>query len=172
MNTILETKRLLLRQFTEEDTALFFELNSDPEVTRYTHDPVSDLQHAEEILKTIILPQYALYNLGRWAVHLKSASVQGEFIGWCGLKYHPRLKETDLGFRFKKIFWGKGYATEAAAACINYGFKTLNLKTIVGRAEPENIASCRVLEKCGMTFTGNDVEDGYPVRCYEILNPG
>lgn len=165
MNVIIETKRLLLREFTTDDAHLIYDLNLDPEVTRYTHDPVKDLNHATEILEQGILPQYALYNHGRWAVLLKPAHV---FTGWCGLKFRPERNEIDLGYRFKKEFWGKGYATEAATACIRYGFEKLQLKRIVGRAEPANIASCKVLENCGMTYIGDEEVDGFPVKTYEI----
>ena len=71
MNVIIETRRLLLRTFTPDDAQLIYDLNSDPEVTRFTYDPIWNLAHAHEILEKKILPQYALYNLGRWAVHLK-----------------------------------------------------------------------------------------------------
>jgi len=73
MNIIIETNRLLLRTFTEDDASLIYELNLDPDVTRYTHDPIKDLAHASEILEKIIIPQYVLYNHGRWAVHIRSA---------------------------------------------------------------------------------------------------
>ena len=119
MNIIIETNRLLLRTFTEDDAALIYELNLDPNVIRYTHDPIKDLAHASEVLEKVIIPQYALYNHGRWAVHVKATL---EFLGWCGLKYRAELNEIDLGYRFKKDFWGNGYATEAAYASINYGF--------------------------------------------------
>lgn len=168
MNIVVETGRLLLRCFTSSDAALLLELNNDPEVTRFTYDLITDLKQAEENLEKNILPQYALYNYGRWAVHLKAT---GEFIGWCGLKYRPEINEVDLGYRFKKKFWDKGYATEAAAACIRYGFEKLNLSQITGRAETENQASWRVLEKCGMRYIGMDEIDGHPVRVYEIRNP-
>lgn len=169
MNVIIETDRLLLRTFTEDDAQHIYDLNLDPDVIRFTHDPVRDIEHAKEILEQVILPQYALYNHGRWAVHLKPVH---EFIGWCGLKYRPEENEIDLGYRFKKEYWGRGYATEAAFACIRYGFETLRIRRIVGRAEPENIASCIVLEKCGMKYIGIGEVDGYPVNSYEIFNPG
>ena len=168
MNVIIETERLLLRTFTELDANLIYELNLDPDVTQYTHDPVKDIIHAQEILERTILPQYALYNHGRWAVHLKPTL---EFMGWCGLKYRSELNEIDLGFRFKKGFWGKGFATEAAYASIKYGFEELNLQRIVGRAEIENIGSWKVLEKCGLAYIGDEEVDGYPVKTYEIYNP-
>jgi RimJ/RimL family protein N-acetyltransferase len=168
MDVIIETERLLLRKFTVEDAPLIYELNFDPDVIRYTYDPVKDIEHATQVLEQVILPQYVLYNHGRWAVHLKP---QLEFIGWCGLKCIPQRDEIDLGYRFKKQYWGKGYATEAAYACIQYGFKKLDLKRIIGRAIPENTASLHVLEKCGMTFLTDEVVDGYSARTYEIFNP-
>ena len=168
MNIIFQTRRLLLRNFTENDAQLIYELNCDPEVTRYTGDPVKDIQHAMEVLQHSILPQYALYNHGRWAVHVKPHL---EFIGWCGLKARPERKEIDLGYRFKKNAWGNGYATEAAHGCLQYGFEKLKLQRIVGRAMPQNIASLRVLEKIGMKYIGEEIVDEHPAITYEALNP-
>jgi RimJ/RimL family protein N-acetyltransferase len=56
------------------------------------------------------------------------------YLGWCGLKFLDDLQETDIGYRFHKKYWGRGYATESAAACLKYGFEKLNLKKIIGRA--------------------------------------
>jgi [ribosomal protein S5]-alanine N-acetyltransferase len=163
---ILETERLLFRKFTIDDAELIYDLNFDPEVTKYTKDPITDVGHARKVLEEVILPQYALYGHGRWALLLKE---NGEFIGWCGLKYRPELDEIDLGYRFKKKFWGKGYATEAAKASIDYGFGKLNLKTITGRALPGNDASVKVLEKCGMKYIGIQNVDGYDRITYQII---
>jgi RimJ/RimL family protein N-acetyltransferase len=168
MNVIIETDRLLLRTFTEDDASLIYELNRDPEVTRYTCDPMLDLVHAKKVLEEVILPQYALYNHGRWATHIKSNL---EFIGWCGLKCIPEKNEIDLGYRFMKKFWGKGYATEAAYACIKYGFDTLNLRQIIAKALPENFASIKVLEKCGMQYIGEEIREGYLHKIYQATNP-
>lgn len=168
MNIVIETERLILRTFTEDDGLLIYELNKDPDVTQYTGDPVQDIEHACQILKQVILPQYALYNHGRWAVHVKSGL---EFIGWCGLKARPERNEIDLGYRFMKSAWGKGFATEAAFACLQYGFEKLNLPRIVGRAMPQNIASLKVLEKCGMKYIGEEVVDDHPAITYEAINP-
>ena len=143
----------MLRTFILEDAPLLYELNLDPDVTKYTGDPMKDLDHAKKVLEQVILPQYALYNHGRWAVHTKSNL---EFIGWCGLKFRPERNEIDLGYRLIKNAWGKGYATEAAYACIKYGFEKLNLQRIIGRAMPDNIASLNVLKKCGMTYIGEE----------------
>jgi [ribosomal protein S5]-alanine N-acetyltransferase len=168
MNVVIETSRLLLRTFTIDDVGLVYELNKDPEVTRYTHDPVTDIEHARQILEKTIMPQYALYNHGRWAVHVKQGLT---FIGWCGLKYRPELYEVDIGYRFNQSSWGKGYATEAAFASIQHGFEKLNIARIVGRAETGNIGSWRVLEKCGMRYIGDEMVEGHKARTYELMSP-
>lgn len=168
MNIVIETKRLILRTFTEGDGLLIYELNKDPDVTRYTGDPVRDIDHAREVLQKSILPQYSLYNHGRWAVHIK---LDFKFIGWCGLKARPERNEIDLGYRFMKSAWGKGYATEAAFACLQYGFEKLNLPRIVGRAMPQNTGSLKVLEKCGMRYIGEEIVDDHPAITYEAINP-
>jgi len=168
MDVIIETDRLLLREFTEDDAPLLYELNLDPEVIRFTHDPLTNVEHAKKVLTEVILPQYVLYDHGRWAVHVKSNL---EFIGWCGLKYLSDTNEVDLGYRFMKRFWGNGYATEAALACIAYGFARLNLHRIVGRALPGNLTSIKVLEKCGMKYLREEVMHGYLHKTYQVTNP-
>lgn len=173
MNIIIETERLLLRTFTEEDANLVYYLNNDPDVTRYTGDPVRDEMHALEVLQKAVIPQYTLYGHGRWAVHTKQAAgpITNGFIGWCGLKMRPEINEIDLGYRFIKSSWGKGYATEAAAASLRYGFEKLGIKRIVGRALPGNLASIRVLEKCGMIYVGEEVIEAMLHKTFEALNP-
>jgi ribosomal-protein-alanine N-acetyltransferase len=168
MDAVINTDRLLLRLFTVNDADLIFKLNKDDKVTRYTHDPINDPEHAKQVLEQNILPQYALYNYGRWAVHVKPGL---DFIGWCGLKFRPEKNEVDLGYRLKRSAWSKGYATEAAYACIRYGFEKLKIQKITGRSEPANINSWRVLEKCGLQFIREEIVDGHLVKTYEISNP-
>jgi len=169
MHIILQTPRLFLRQFTKADAPLILELNSDPEIVKYVHEPtLKTIEQAEDILVNTILPQYK-NNLGRWAIHVKE---NNEFIGWCGLKYRPELDEIDLGYRLMQTAWGKGYATEAAQQTLLHGFKILNLKLITGRAHIENLASIKVLEKIGMGFISEGIVDDCPVRTYTKLNPG
>lgn len=168
MDIVIETSRLVLRTFTIEDAKLVYELNNDPEVTRWTGDPIRNEDHAREVLEQTILPQYILYNHGRWAVHSRPDL---EFIGWCGLKARPEHHEIDLGYRFKKSAWGKGYASESAYASLKYGFEKLRLERIVGRAMPQNIASWKVLEKCGMVFVKEEFVDNHPAKTYEAWSP-
>lgn len=154
--TILETPRLYLREMTPEDAEVAYILNLDPDVLRYTgDDPFENIEEAKTFLENYA--SYRTYGFGRWGVILKET---GEYLGWCGLKYTPELDEFDIGYRLMKKFWGKGYATEAAEACLEFGFTQLNMKTIVGRAMPANVASVRVLEKIGLSYLENRFTDG------------
>lgn len=169
MHPIFESERLYFREFTPEDAPLIYKLNSDPEVVKYVHElPVTHLTTALANIETNILPQYAKYGYGRWAVYLKDSQ---DFIGWCGLKYRPERSETDLGYRFIRQYWGKGYATEAAKAVIRFGFSQLNLTRIAAMAHIENGASLQVLENCGMQFIGYEEVDSCPVKTFELFNP-
>lgn len=168
MHIIFETPRLLLRQFTNADAPLLLQLNSDPEVVKYLHEPtLQNEADAKIVLTNIILPQYQ-NNLGRWAIHTKD---NNEFIGWCGLKYRLELDEIDLGYRLMQKAWGKGYATEAAEYTLDHGFTKLNLQLITGRAHIENLASIKVLEKIGMQYVGEGIVDDCPVKTYTLPNP-
>lgn len=156
MTKILETPRIYLREMTPEDAENAYWLNLDPEVLQYTgDDPFESVEEAREFLEKY--ESYRTYGFGRWAMILKET---GEYLGWCGLKYTPELDEFDIGYRLLKKFWGKGYATEAAEACLELGFNHFGMQTIVGRAMPENGASVRVLEKIGLTFFENRMTEG------------
>ena len=147
MNWILETPRLRLREFVVEDADAMYALNADPDQIKYTGDEAfKSVAESQKFLSNY--SDYALNGFGRWACILKQDNT---FIGWCGLKHHEN-SSPDLGYRFYKSYWNKGLATEAAQACIEYGFEKLNLDEIVGRSHPENTYSIRILEKLGMTY--------------------
>lgn len=161
---LLETERLLLRQFILEDAPDFYDLNVDPEVTKYTGDGA--FEHVEAAANFIRnYHPYTTEGMGRWAVIRKSDSA---YLGWCGLRFVPELGEVDLGYRFFKKYWGQGYATEASKACLDYGFNHLNLKTIVARAMQANIGSVRVMEKLGMQFEREEVFEQHPAVIYRM----
>jgi ribosomal-protein-alanine N-acetyltransferase len=148
MKEILKTERLLLRELNPDDAENFYKLNLNPNVIKYTgNSAFKDINEAKEFLENY--QDYQLNGFGRWAVIEISSN---KFLGWCGLKYDQNLNETDIGFRFFEEYWNKGFATESAKACISYGFENLNLKTILGRAMSENLASIKVLEKIGLSF--------------------
>jgi ribosomal-protein-alanine N-acetyltransferase len=74
-------------------------------------------------------------------------------IGWCGLQFLPETKEVEVGFLISKAFWGQGLTTEAARSSLLFGFRDLDLECIVGIVHHENVASQRVVQKLGMSFT-------------------
>ena len=163
MMKVIETDRLYLREFTIDDAQLLIDLNSDSDVTRYTGDgPVKNMEEAKRILTEIIFPQYK-NKIGRWAVHLKETD---EFIGWCGLKFIADTEEIDLGYRFFKTKWGRGYATESAKAVLNYGVMVLGLKNIVAKAAKENTASIHVIKKLGMVYLKDELCEHDPAELY------
>ena len=170
MKVIIETDRLLLREFTIDDARAVYEFGSNVEVQKYTGDELlTSLERAEEIIKNVILKDYKKYGYGRWAVIFKPDK---KLIGFAGLKYLPEFGETDIGFRFLPQYWGRGIATEASRGIIKYGFKNLNIKRIIGIAMPENIASCRVLEKVGLKLyqIAEYDGDGHDNKWYELKN--
>ncbi len=148
MNILFETERLQLRPFSLDDAKEMYLLNLDREVLQYTGDvSFKSIAAAKSFLKNY--DQYSAFGMGRWATLTKDGH---HFIGWCGLKYWSAEEGADIGFRLHKKYWGKGYATEAASACLAYGFLQLGLHRIIGRAKKENKASIRVMEKIGMKF--------------------
>ena len=150
MKVILETDRLLLREYVEADAKAFFKLNSDQEVLRFVPDkPLLNVEQARQILVDHPIADYRKYGFGRGACILKST---GEQIGFAGLKYLEELGEVDVAYRLMRSHWRMGLATEAALASVRYGFADLGLKRIIGLVMPENIASVRVLEKTGLRY--------------------
>ncbi len=163
--TILETERLLLREFDEGDAEAMFVLGSDPEVTRFTGDRLTSIEQAVEVLRTRPMADYRKHGYGRWACVDRAS---GELIGFAGLKYLDDLQEVDVGYRFLPAYWGRGLATEAGRAVVEFGFAEVRLHRIIGLVAPENGASVRVLEKLGLAFVGMIEYLGSPTAKYAI----
>jgi ribosomal-protein-alanine N-acetyltransferase len=166
MRIVFQSARLYFREFTEDDVALLLDLDSNPNVLKYMHRPVPTLQNVTDELHKRILPHYKLYGYGRWGIYLKPGNT---FIGASGLKFLREFTETDMGYQFKEDYWGKGYGYEAAKAVIDYGFESLKLPAIFAKALPANIASWKIMEKCGMQYIGDVLDDdGLTVKKYMI----
>jgi RimJ/RimL family protein N-acetyltransferase len=163
---ILETERLYLRKMTIKDAENVYLLNLDWDVLKYTGDqPFESIESAKQFLENY--NHYRKYNFGRWAVIHKTTN---EFLGWCGLKYTPELDEYDIGFRFLKKYWNRGFATESAKACLNLGFNKYQITEIVGRAMVDNIGSIKVLKKIGLTFYKKFNFDGENGLIYKVTD--
>ena len=154
MIATIYTPRLILRPFSVSDDIAMFRLDSDPLVHTYLgNKTVNDIAESREIIASV-MRQYVDLGIGRWAATLRSS---GEVIGWSGLKLMPESAENpagyyDVGYRFMPQYWGNGFATESAQAALCHGFRTMGLTEIVGTAHNENIASRKVLEKCGLRY--------------------
>ncbi|MBN1285178.1 MAG: GNAT family N-acetyltransferase [Anaerolineae bacterium] len=158
MNNVIETDRLRLRPFAPDDAPIYAEvIFADPDVTRYL--PASQAAPLDRATRAIAMfaDAWAANGYSIWAVERLS---DGLFVGACGLMNIPDApEEVELAYEFGKVYWGQGYATEAARACLRYGFEVGGLSQIVALAIPENAASRRVMEKLGMTFV--DINQRY-----------
>lgn len=156
------TDRLELRALTIDDADAFFAFNSNPEVMRLTGEPpLKSLQEAKDALNRY--PDFDTVGYGRWGCVLKE---ERKVIGFCGLKYLADLGAVDLGYRFLPEYWGRGLATEACLASVEFGFDVLKLDRIVGFVLPENAASIHVLEKVGMRLEGEIHYQGHRALQY------
>lgn len=146
----LTTARLTLRPFAEADVDPLHRILQEEGILRYFPKPEPPERERVERLIAHHLAHWQEHGYGRWAVEPRAES---RLIGWCGLEYLPETGETEVGYLLSKAFWGRGLATEGARASVQYGFEHLGLETIVGITHPDNIASQRVLEKLGLSFT-------------------
>ncbi|MGC2198601.1 MAG: GNAT family N-acetyltransferase [Stellaceae bacterium] len=149
MSVSLRTSRLLLRPWRDEDIAAFAELSADPVVMQHLVPlPGWDARrraHWEE------------HGFGQWVVAIPD---QASFIGVVGLEtisYEAHFTPAvEVAWRLARDYWGKGYATEAAQAALDYGFEQLSLQEIVAMTVPANWRSRRVMERLGMTRSPED----------------
>lgn len=164
----LQTPRLRLRPHEPTDAPFMVRLNADPACVRYTGDrALRDTAEAAPIIAAL-QAQWRARRMGRLIVEERGS---GEAVGWCGLKWHADAGEADLGFRFLRDRWGRGYATEAGRACLAMAWGPLGLDHVVARAMPENLASVRVLEKLGFRFTGPEDDAGVAVHAFGVDRP-
>jgi RimJ/RimL family protein N-acetyltransferase len=153
MQIFLETARLILRRFTEDDVENLVELDNDPEVMRYLNGGIAT---PREMVEQSILPRFLSYyqrydGFGVWAIIEKSSR---KFIGWLSLRPHDegRPDEVELGYRLRRSAWGHGYATEGARALIRKSFTELGVQRVIATTYEHNTGSRRVMEKAGMTL--------------------
>jgi RimJ/RimL family protein N-acetyltransferase len=164
MSFSITTERLLLREMTPDDAEHAYRLNLDPEVRRYNGAiPFTSVEAARQFLADY--PDYRKHGYGRWAMVDREMDT---WLGWCGLKMLDD-GDVDLGYCLFPEHWGMGYATEAASACVSWGFEHLSLERIIGRVHRENSASIRVLEKVGLRFWKTGPCEHDPEALYYII---
>lgn len=145
---VLETARLYLRQFNNEDITSLHAIFSDAETMKYYPSPFSLEQTKNWIGKNI--KRYEEDGYGLWAVCLKETH---ELIGDCGLvkQIVDGKTEVEIGYHINKKYWSKGFATEAAKGCMENGFVQLNRNRLISIIDPLNKPSIRVAEKIGFS---------------------
>ena len=149
MGQILETSRLILREFSPDDAAALALVISDPVTMRYYPAPI-DRPGVEQWIERN-LRRYAEDGVGLWAMVLKTT---GEMIGDCGIiRQHVDNEYLyEIGYHLRRDHWGEGLATEAAVACREWGFANLAADRLISLIRPENVPSQRVAERNGMTI--------------------
>jgi RimJ/RimL family protein N-acetyltransferase len=162
MMLILETNRLALRTWALEDSEAALQIWGDAEVMKFVGEPFENIEAARRALANAVAAQDK-HGICLWATIEKSS---GRVVGCCG--FHPFENDLEIAYHFIRAVWGKGYATEAAQACLGYGFGKLKTAIIIGFTHPENIASSRVLEKIGMKYKGLVEIEGAKERKYEL----
>jgi ribosomal-protein-alanine N-acetyltransferase len=145
----LQTDRLVLRPLLPADAETLYQIYQAEDVLRYFPNP--NPPQLEGVKRFIVGQQghWEKYGYGNWGLLLEG---RNEIIGWAGLQYLPEMDETEVGFLLDRPFWGKGYATEAASASLQFGFERFNLDHIIALVHPGNLASQHVIEKYGMLF--------------------
>jgi ribosomal-protein-alanine N-acetyltransferase len=160
---VIETPRLIIREFASDEEHLLVDLNRDERVTRYTTPRTQE--ETRQLFQQVLKGYSTLSRFGRWAIIYKAT---GEFIGTCMLMAaRDGLTGTEIGYNLHYNYWGQGIATETVNALVTYGFET-GLTEICAITDGENLASQRVLQKAGFTTSETVFMFGKDIPLYII----
>jgi [ribosomal protein S5]-alanine N-acetyltransferase len=166
---VKSSSRLIFDKPVKGDFTRFYEINADPDTNLFNPAGAMDFETAEKTFNKMI-EHWEEHGFGSWSIREKESP---EFIiGFGGLSDRLYGNETklNLGYRFDKRYWGKGYATELAQNAIEFGLNELNKNEIFAIVRPKHLASIKVLEKCKMKLFGelNDVPNKENSLIYKI----
>lgn len=163
---VIETQRLILRLYEEKDRASFIALLTDENVMRYVDKGVMSPEAAEALFEKM-QGLYAGQGVDTiWAVFEKES---GEYVGNASIRPRPEKREDwEIGYYLNENAWGRGYGTELAKRLVRYGFEHLGLSAVYATVDYENAASRRILEKAGMSFFEEIVDEQGPFCLYRI----
>ena len=157
----LETDRLILRPWTRGDLDAMYRVQSDEENARWLYNDARSLDETRELLDRKIRGAQ-LNDEGDWMSAAVVVAETGEVVGDTSLHWVSETqRQGELGFIFDRAHHGRGYATEACAPILDFAFGELGLHRVIGRCEPRNAASARVLEKLGMRLEAHLVENEF-----------
>ncbi len=160
----LETDRLLMREFRESDLDAYAELCADEEVMRYVSGRAFRRDEAWRQM-ALFLGHYRLRGYSFWAVDEKAS---GAFVGRVGCWRPEGWPGLEVGWALARGYWGRGYATEAARASLDYAFTRLGESHVVSLIHPDNARSIRVAERIGERREGETEVMGIRVLIYGI----
>ena len=161
----LETERLVLRMFSEEDFEQYAALMCDAEVTRFLGDGAPLSREMAWRQMAIFLGHWQLRGYGLWAVEEKEG---GRMVGRVGFFNPEGWPGFELGWTLGREFWGKGYATEAARRALEFAFEELGRGHVISLIRPDNRASIRVAERLGEHLEGRRELFGAEALVYVI----
>ncbi|KPJ63805.1 hypothetical protein AMJ44_13940 [candidate division WOR-1 bacterium DG_54_3] len=163
---MLETKRLILRKMTLEDTSDLLHIFSDPRVMQSFGGELFDRHRMERWVRRNLAHQEK-YGYGLFSVILKA---EDTLVGDCGLEHMEvdGQPEVEMGYDMRSDYWGRGFATEAAGAVRDFALQQLRLPRVISLVRPENVASRRVAEKIGMAQEKEIVRGGCPYWVYVL----
>ncbi len=161
----LETERLLLRMFREEDLDDYAVIFGDPEVSRYLGNGEPLSRFAAWWSLAAIVGHWQLRGYGMWAVEERKSGVLLGRIGFLNPEGWPGF---EIGWALKPAYWGLGYATEGAKAALNYGFSELGKEHIISLIYPDNIRSIQVAKRLGEQLEGKTTLFDKEVLIYGI----
>jgi ribosomal-protein-alanine N-acetyltransferase len=154
-----------MRPLRPEDAGELYRIYQSEGILRYFPNPnPPPLERVERFLSGQ-QAHWEKYGYGNWGLELLGDT---GLIGWAGLQFLPELDETEVGFLVDRPYWGRGYATEAASESLQFGFEHFHLGHIIALVHPENLASIRVIEKCGLEYQETRTLWGIELRRYMI----
>jgi RimJ/RimL family protein N-acetyltransferase len=161
----IETERLSLRPFREADVAALFELLQEPDVFRFIGDRREPT--LQETWRAVAgwLGHWAMRGYGQWAIEERGS---GRLIGRAGIINPAEWPGPEVGYLLGRQWWGRGYATEAAAATMSWGFRELAFDELISLIDPENHRSIAVATRLGESRRGETTLLGTPVLIYGI----
>ena len=146
---MIETARLRLRPWRNDDLDRLAEIYADPDVMRYI-GPRTTSNRAQTIRALVRMrTHWEQHGFGMWALEIADS---GELIGRQGLSFLDNGAEIEIGYCLARDAWGHGYATESGRAVVRFAFEVLGLEHLAGITYPQNIASQGVLQKCGLSY--------------------
>ncbi len=163
---VLDTKRLILRPFREDDVDALHRLFTNPGFMRFSLGVFTERKQTIAFVEKVMgwdragMPsQFAVIPRGETGI-----------IGYCGLFHHPEhgIEDVEVGYRLNPDYWNRGFATEAAQASRDHAFERFDLPRLISLIHPENVPSRRVAEKNGMTLEKEITFRGFPTQVFAI----